>query len=316
MITKKSFLIVLAFVMAVSYLFAEEKINLKLNLEKGQTYKMKTVTDMKIKQTIPGQQQPVKVDQRTESKDIYTVEDVKTDGTVVLKVTYDGLFSKTESPNTAESFEYNSANPSASVGPVAPIFNAIVGQSYTVTVTPEGHVKDIQDADALFEGIQEGINKVSGSQMSTSVGASLKAEYGEEALKSNMENLFDMYPDDPVSVGDTWQERTSRTQGFPMSVNSIYTLKDRKDGVAVIDVFALIQPNREAGSVQVGNMNLLYNVSGSVTGLMEIQESTGWVVRSNSTLRLSGAATVQSPEMQQPMTIPLSITGTIVQGPY
>jgi hypothetical protein len=315
---KKSLLIVftvaLAISMATSCIRAEDKVELSLKLKKGQTYKMKTVTDLKINQTIPGQQQSTTIDQKNETRNIYTVEDVQADGTLILKITHEGLFSKSENPNNPmESFEYDSTNPDSAVGPLAPILGAIVGQSFTITITPDGHVKEIQGANEILEHLQEKINELPEGPARAGVETNLKMQYGEEALKTNTENSFNMYPDNPISIGDTWQKRTTMTQGFPMIVNSIYTLKERKDGIAVIDVFAMIQPNREAGPMQTGEMKIYYNISGSVTGLIEMEESTGWTVRSNSELRLSGTATVSHPQMQQPMSIPISISGTVTQ---
>ncbi len=305
---------------AISCVYAEDKMELRLRLEKGQSYKTKTVQDMKINQTIPGQQQAMTIIQKTEGRNIYTVEDVQSDGTAVVKVTYDAILFKMETMGgkggMGENIEYDSTNPSAAVGPMALIFNAIVGQSLIITLTPDGHVKEIQGADALFKRMQEKVNELPDAQMRAAMETNLKTQHSKEALKANTENSFNMYPDNPVGIGDTWQKRTTMTQGFPMIIDSIYTLKERKDGIATIDVFAMIQSNKEAGPMKMGPVKLHYNISGSVTGLMEMEESTGWAIRSNQGLRLSGSATVASPEMRQPMTIPISMSGTITKEPY
>lgn len=313
-----SFMVVIILSVAISFVYAQEKVDLKLRLEKGQSYKTRTLSDMKINQTIPGQQgqqQTMTINQKTGNSNIYTVEDVQPDSTLVLKITHDGILFKMENP-MGETMEYDSADTSTAVGPLLPIFDAIVGQSFTVTMTSDGHVKGIQGADALLGRIQGKVNELPDVQTRAAIESNLKAQYSEEALKTNTGNSFDMYPDKPVGIGDTWQKRTTMNQGFPMIIDTIYTLKERKDGIATIDVFAMIQTNRDASPTQMGNMNLQYNMSGSITGLMEMQESTGWPIRSNQSLRLTGSITVQSPEMQQPMSIPMSLAGTITQEPY
>lgn len=311
-----SIFVVMAFSVAVSFVYADEKVDLKLRLEKGQTYKMRTLNEMKIKQTMPGQQQAMTINQKNETKTIYTAEDVREDGTFVLKVAYDAIAFKTENPDPNQTIEYDSADTSKAVGPMASVLGAIVGQSFTITITPDGHVKEVQGIDAFCRRMEEKINELPEGQMRVGMETQFKMQYSEEALKANMENSFNMYPDNPIDIGDTWQRKTTMNQGFPMVIDSIYTLKERKNGIAVIDVFAMIQTNKEAGPTEMGNVKIQYKMSGSVTGIMEIQESTGWPIRSNQNLRLTGSVTVQSPEMQQPMSIPMSITGPITVESY
>jgi len=295
---------------------AQEKLDLRLRLEKGKEYKLRISQDMKINQTIPGQPQQMTMIQKTSTGMIYTVEDVQSDGSMVLKITYDSMVFKTESPMQGQNMEYDSTKPDNTDGPLTSIMGAIVGQSFTIVVTSEGKVKEIKGADEFLNRIQGEINTLSDAQTRATVEASLKSQYSAEALKANMENSFYMYPDKPVGIGDTWQRRTALNQAFPMIVNTIYTLKERKDGIAVIDIFAMIQTDKTAGPSEMGTMKMQYNMSGSVTGTMEIQESTGWTNRSNQNLRLNGSIMVQSPEMPQSMSIPMSMSGKITVEPY
>jgi hypothetical protein len=315
------FLAVMVFGSAISFVYADDKVDLRLRLEKGQSYKLRTSQELKINQTVPGQggqQQTMTMTQKSVGRDIYTVEDVQADGTIVLKVTYDAMIFKQENPWQNQKIEYDSTDTSVAVGPMTPILDAIVGKSFTITIAPDGHVKEIQGADVILKRIREKINELPDDQMRAKMEmeAQFGMQYGEETLKANTESSFNMYPDNPVSIGDTWQRKATMNKGFPMIVDTIYTLKERKDGVAVIDIFAMIQTNRDTGPTEMGGVKLQYNMSGSVTGLMEMQESTGWPIRSNQGLRLTGNITVQSPDMAQPMAIPMSITGPITIEPY
>ncbi len=318
---RKIFLLIAVMILSIliplAYAQNKEKVELKLNLQKGQSYKIQTVSNMKINQMVPGQQQVITMTQNSGTKNTYTVEDTQSDSNLLLKITYDGIFSKIESPNQMEDMNYNSADPSTAGDLLAPVLGAIVGQSLTAVITTDGHVKEIKGIDTLWARIQGKINELPENAGRAGIETNLRAQYSGEGLKQNIENSFDMYPDKPISIGDTWQRRTVMSnQAFPMIVDTIYTLKERKNGIAVIDIFAMIQPNREASPTEMGDMKLQYNISGSVTGSLEMQESTGWPVRSNQTLKLTGSVIIQSPQMQQPMSVPMSINGTITQEPY
>ncbi|MBU1767092.1 MAG: hypothetical protein KJ648_03180, partial [Candidatus Omnitrophica bacterium] len=204
--------IVMAFSVAVSFVYADEKVDLKLRLEKGQSYKMRTLNEMKIKQTIPGQQgqqQTMTIIEKSGAKNIYTVEDVQADSTLVIKVTYDAISFKQENPTVGWNVEYDSTDTSTAVGPMTPVLGAIVGQSFTITITPDGHVKEVQGIDALWRRMEEKIDELSeeGPER-VAMETQMKMQYGEEALKTNTENSFNMYPDNPIDIGDTWQRKT------------------------------------------------------------------------------------------------------------
>lgn len=307
------FVFVIILGLAVSSIYCEEKLDLRLRLVKGQTYKLRTIQDMKINQKIPSQNQKVTIIQKSKVDNTYTIEDVRADGTTVMKVSYDSLFAKTESPNPAESFHYDSSDPANYFGPIASILDAIVGQSFKVIISPDGKLKEIQGADAFFGRIQEKLDELPGGAMNDNIRENLRMEYGEAGIRENMEGFLGMYPDNPVVVGDTWQQRTTLNRGFPMIIDSIYTLKERKDGVATVDLFSMIQTNRDVGPRDIGTAKIDYKVSGTVTGLIYIDETTGWVTSSKQGLMLSGSIAVQSPDMPQPMAVPISLSGNIIQ---
>lgn len=310
------FIIIFVIGIVLFSVYADDKIDLRLNLDKGQSYKLQTTQDLKINQTIPGQQQTITIIQKNATKNVYTVEDVQADSTIVLRIAYDAMAFKQQNPIQNQLVEYDSENPSTDAGPIAPIFDAVVGSSFTITITPDGHVKDIQGADAIFQSIQKKINEFPDAQARAAIETQIRTQFSEEALKANTESSFDMYPDTAISVGDTWTKRSTITQAFPMIIDTIYTLKERKDGIAIIDIFAMIQTNRDAGPAEMGNTKIQYNMSGSVTGILQMQESTGWPIRSKQNLRLTGSVMIQSPEMQQPISMPMSITGPITIEPY
>jgi hypothetical protein len=307
------FWVVLVSSVMLSLLFAGEeadkKADLRLRLEKGQSYKMKSVKDLKINQIIPGQQQVMTINQKTMTKNTYLVGDIQTDGNVPIKVTFDTIFFSQE--GMGQNIVYDSSNPSNSVGPMAAIWDAITGQSITIVVTPEGKVKQVQGADALLTRIQKKIADLPDAQMRHAMEISLKMQFSEEALKNNMEGSLNVYPDKPVGIGDAWQKRTAISQGFPMSVNTTYTLREQKDAVAIIDILSTIYTDKGASPIEAGPNKVQYNMSGTLIGTMQMQESTGWITRSNTNMKLSGEMTVENSGAKQPISIPMSITGTI-----
>ena len=94
-----------------------------------------------------------------------------------------------------------------------------------------------------------------------------------------------------------------------MSLESTYTLKDRKSGIAVIDVVSKISTNPAGKPMQVGPMTMTYEISGDRKGQLEIDEASGWTVSSRYTQQIAGTIKAEGGP-QGTMSFPIS--GTII----
>ncbi|MHC4404828.1 MAG: DUF6263 family protein [Planctomycetota bacterium] len=258
-----------------------EKIELRLRFKEGDSIKQKMITDQQIVQTIQGQKQDMQ--QAMEMGMTQDVEKVNPDGSARIKVTYHSVKMVQQAPPPVGKIEYDSANPPANVHPMAAGMAALVGQSFTIEMTPEGTVTKVEGADEMLERIAEQVP--AGGAM---VKEQLKKQFGDEALKQMMEKVTAIYPDNPVDIGDSWNTSIEVTTGFPISMENTYTLIARRDGVAVLDVRSTVKGNPNAKPIEMGPMKIKYNLSGSQYGETEIDEATGWPVKSTMKQDLSG----------------------------
>lgn len=313
----RTFATVVLFSIIVYRVYAEEKVDLRLRLEKGQTYKMQTVQDIKLIKTNEGKQQTEIL--KIEEGQIYNIEEVDNDGNTWVKVTYHDICIKDGKIQEGEpivwDLDYESSNSPAVIPREVIGLNTLVGQSYSIMVSPQGHIKDMKGIESLQSAVIGGIPAISEEEMSFGSNEMLKEQINKEALNESMGNTFAIYPDKPVSIGDSWQKRITISHcsilnllSVPQIIDNIYTLKERKNGIATIDVFSMIQPNLKV--IEVGTVRYQFKLSGDSTGTIELNESTGWVIRSKQTLRLNGQV------VQGTMVIPISMTNTITQEPY
>lgn len=319
---------VIAITIATSSIYAEDKIDLRLRLENGKSYKMRTVQDIKLIQTVDGKQRTEII--KIGTGQIYDIEEVDSDGTTWVKVAYHSTsvkdWEQKEGEPITQRTDYDSSNPPDVIPREIIGLNALVGQSYSIMVSPQGHIKDMKGIESLQNAVIEKIPAIPEGEISFGPNDMLKEEINKEALNESMDSKFAIYPDKPVGIGDSWQKRTtishcsvSNLFSVPQIVDTIYTLKERKNGIAIIDVFSMFQPNLRV--VEVGSGRGIgkyqFKLSGDSTGTIEVEESTGWVIRSKQTLRLNGQAVQEYPQLlQDRMIIPVSITNTITQEPY
>lgn len=69
--------------------------------------------------------------------------------------------------------------------------------------------------------------------------------------------------------------------------------------------------------IEMNGMKINMQMTGSMQGDMEVDEATGWMLRSKINMQFAGAMKMApSPMMPEGMTIPMSIIGTVTAEPF
>lgn len=308
---KKALFAVLAILLVVSLVAAcgpdTGKADLRLRLKKGETYNLRMTADQKISQTIQGQKQDIA--QTIGMGYTFSVVDVEADGTASVKVTYQSVVYKQDSP--LGKFEYDSTKPGTTVPDAAKGFSALVGQGFSMKISPTGTVKDVQGVDAMLTQMIAKLDLPAGPTKDA-LAKSLRDQFGDQALKDSMASTMNIYPDKAVGVGESWSRKIVISTGFPLTTDNTWTLKERKNGVATIEASSKISSNPDAPPIVIDPMKLRYDLSGEQKGTLELQESTGWTIRATMTQKLSGQVKVEAmPQLPGGMTWAISIESVI-----
>ncbi|MDB5036025.1 MAG: hypothetical protein JWQ98_3266 [Chlorobi bacterium] len=250
-------------------------IGLGLHLEKGKRYGVSTVTD----QSIMGE---MKMRQSVGLWTNYAVEDVDAAGNATVRVTYDSAaFSQT----TDSTVSYHSGDTTSEIPPAAAAYISIVGHGFGVKIAPGGRVMEVIGGDALRQAI---IDRMSGSNkfLSGVIDQNLRTMFSDSALKLSIGQMLAFYPPKPVAVGDSWTSKGDIGGGFPMTLENEYTLKSRGNGVAVVELKSKIEPTATPAAADVSPIS--YDITGAQKGTMEIDERSGWMMKSEQTEEFSG----------------------------
>jgi len=246
--TKKFVMAGLCIVLMVSVFARAEsdKIELKLNLQKGQKFGMLVTTDQKIAQTMNGQE--MKVSQLMTMGLISEVLDVNEKGIISVKMTYDTMKGKMESPMGV--FEFDSTkpeqqdanNPQAQM--ITGMYKAMVGTEIVMKYNPKGDVVGMEGFDAMMDKMVEGMG-VSDPNMAKSMKDMFRKIMSEDKLEQMNNGTMAAFPDGPVGIGDMWYDTMNLNYGFPVDMDSTYVLKGRRDGIAFLDVISKIDMGDE-----------------------------------------------------------------------
>jgi hypothetical protein len=253
---------------------SKEKITLALNLEEGKVYTLTVDMDQDISQEPMGNKIDMK--QKMKMGFSFAVKKVDTNGNAVIDVTFDSIYFSQDGP--LGHIVYDSEDEYGEVPLPAKGFAALVGEGFTMELTPAGFIEDVQGVDLMLEHIMERIDLPFGGQLEQ-VKEQMKRSFGDEAMLSQMENMMSIFPEEPVGIGDTWSRRFVMSGMMPMAMNNKWKLKDRRNGRAIIEVKSDIEPNEAATALETAVGKMKYSLSGSQQGTLELDEATGWTIQ-------------------------------------
>ena len=278
-----------------------EKKLLRLKLEKGTTYSIRTESDGEY--TVgEGSTQLMTREINGFTMDFF-VADVNESGTMSVDVRYKRLSYKAQGPMGV--IEFDSSYPPEQMHPAMIGLKALVGKGFKIDVGSDGSVKDVKGIDKMVEQIAAEIEIPPRADEKTTRDAikqSMKENYEEKNIKGRMKNMLGEYPSVPVGVGACWKV-TSPSFYPPCSIEAKYTLKSRSDGIATIQVNAVIKPDKSIAAA-----GYTYDVSGYMSGMIDVDETTGLPVEGAMMVEASGTRT-STKESSVPT--PFSLKGNI-----
>jgi hypothetical protein len=278
---------------------------LEWKLAKGKTYYQKAVMDQQITQTVMEQEQ--KMEQAFGIGQKLQVLDVDAQGNMRIQHTY--LWTRVKQNNPMIQVDYDSSQ-SSPVPAGAEGFAALVGQSYTIKLTPQGKVLDVNGVEQVREAV---LKKLPGGVDALEMNP-VAMYIDKERVKQMTESNMGIYPDKPVSPGDSWSREMTVMMGWRIIVQSKWTLQKEGAGVATIGVASTLRFDPSGPPMEAAGMTLKGELTGTQEGTLQVVEATGLVAVSKQRQQLKGeikAITTpdQPPMMVMPMIINTELTG-------
>jgi len=218
-------------------------------------------------------------------------------------VRYDAVAFHARTP--AGVVDYDSARAAAQPPPMAAGLAALVRQQYALKLSPEGQVIQLTGMEKILAAVLARMN-VPDLQTRAAAEKLLRQQLSGEAMKVELQDVFAPFADHPVSTKESWARQTHLTVGFPLEIESTYTLKERDKGIATIDLAGKASTPGDA-TIELGpNARMHYNLSGEQHGTMQVEEASGWTRSAQCAQKLSGSALIQMPGAP-PQPVPLTI---------
>jgi Family of unknown function (DUF6263) len=238
---------------------------LKFNLEKGKGYDYEMIWDMN--QKIMGKESNISIG-AVYALRVDEVEDhIKSlTGTYrSFRMNMDMMGVKIDVDTDKPALASDEDKPgSIPLGMMNRIFSGIVGKSFSMKVDDEGKVLQVTGFRELLQGMADsmGLDEEKKQQMM----ASLSDQFNEQTIKDQFGQVFTIFPNKEIKVGDSWDKSFTMGGKMPAKYTTTYTVKEIEGDHVTLATKTVIEGNGEMA------------IKGNQTGTLIIDSKSGLMV--------------------------------------
>lgn len=304
----KRILLSAAALLIVISLTAQETANLRLNLEKNKIYRLKSVSEQTITQTVNGATQTV------ESKVDYSISLKMLDMTPDLMVTevhFDTLITNTNTMGKVSSISSTVEGDMKSTETsdiMSCIMNRLSRNALYVKMDFTGKPLEIVNAKMLSDMILKDTASITLTEpMASAIKTQVAATISDNTLKTMIGGFTWHLPAKEISAGEEWKLADQMNSGgMLLMVTTAYHLDRINGSNANITVESDIRAAENAPPIKSGGATVTYdNLAGMSKSNLVIDIRTGLVIEDIAKTRISGTLGISAPgfSMQMPMDI-------------
>lgn len=304
----KKILLSFAAVLFCMSLVAQNTANLKMNLEKNKVYRLRSVSEQVITQTVNG------VQQTTESKVNYTLSLKMIDATsdfMITEVHFDTLITNTNTMGkvaTMSSVSEGDIKSAKTADIMSCIMNRLSKNALYVKMDFTGKPFEIVNSKILSDLIMKDTSSIT---LAGQTAAAVKKEITNMISDNSLKTIIGMFtwflPGKQVSTGDTWNvTQQMNSGGMMLDIITTYHLDGLNGYNANITVESVIKAAENADPIESGGAKVTYgDLKGLSKSTMAIDIRTGLIVEDKTKTHIAGNLGISAPgfSMQMPMDI-------------
>ncbi len=291
-------------------LLAQNSVNLRMNLEKNKVYRLNSVSEQTVTQTINGNSQTseTKTDNTISLKMIDT-----TPSFMILEVRFDSLISNSNS--MGKMIRINSSMPgdiksSEATDVVACITNRLSKNALYVKMDFTGKVLEIVNLKMLSDLILKDTSSIT---LKNPVASLIKKQLENMVSDNTLKTMIEVYtyclPGKEVSQGNDWNIALNTSAGgMFLDVITDYHLDRIADNKANLTAESNIKAPDNVEPMTMGTAKITYdNLKGLSKSTLVIDARTGLILEEKSKSHIAGDLGISAPGMS--MQMPMDING-------
>lgn len=159
------------------------------------------------------------------------------------------------------------------------------GQSFTLRMSRDGTVIDVEGAEAIVDHVIGAL--ASEGEDPEKAKPIVEQQLSRAALIELFNNLFAYVPSENVAVGGTWTDTQLHTSGMPFRTQVTYTLESVENGIAHITYRGVVEPHNTRATIALG---IPFDFSGTEQGSLRVDVATGRAISSEGEYTIESVA--------------------------
>ena len=239
---------------------------LKFNLEKGKDYDYEILWD--IDQQMMGRDNKISIlggytiNVTDEKENIRTLTAVYKNFKMYMNIMGVEINIDTDKPSEPMDEAEIKANP---LGMMDRVFAGIKGKEFTMKVDEDGKVLEVNGFDQIINGMTDSIAMDEDTKMQVRV--SLQDQFNEQAVKDQFSQVFTIFPNKEIKVGDSWDKSIQMGGRMPAQYTTRYTVKEIEGDHVTL-----------SAQTNIGSENSDMEIKGTQHGSLLVDSKTGVVI--------------------------------------
>ena len=223
-------------------------------------------------------------------------------GNFLVKVQYDKLhlYSKKDDIES----DVDADNAAATLNPLEKMLGTLRGAKISATINSKGDVTNIRGYKEIGDKIFSELNFTDDNTRNMAKDQWEKM-IGDGIVKNNMDEMFKVFPDSAVHIGDSWKINNVQNG---LNLKNIYKLKTISDDIAIIESEGVI--NSDSLSTGLAGLNFLPGeLKGDQQGQYEMESKSGMLISVKIKATVSGEISVGGSQVPITIAILVKING-------
>ena len=271
--------------------------HLRLNPPVGSQYTYTVTRSTEFQTEVDGKK--VDNENRSTMEVTYTIGK-DSSGDILLTIVYDKIHLYAKNGDAEE--EQDADKAAESTNPVEKALGILKGAHLRAVVNAAGQIKSLEGDEAIKDKLMAGFSP-DDTYAKSIASQQWDRQVKEGLLKSNMEQLFNIFPDSAVHVGDRWKLSSTQHEQIDLITKTSCQLKEIVDGTAVIRSQGEITSENAPGTLN--GTPYTADLKGKQEGDLAMETMTGMLLSSTSESEITG--TISSVGRDIPVTIMISI---------
>lgn len=174
------------------------------------------------------------------------------------------------------------------------------GESFVIKVTSKGKIIEISGIDQMNSRMIKKINAWDEKYLEMEYSErhneswkemrrhNMQSYYSKNKIKNMLSNIITAFPERPVGIGESWVDKI-KIWGKNYEIDGSYTLKESAKRTVAIDLRAERTAEESPFSwVNNEGCKVGFKIVGFCGGRFEVDQQTGWLVRSKIKMRFTG----------------------------